>query len=357
MKRLVLPICLLLLGMVVICETLYVVKTLEPTPTPTPTTRPTPTPTPTPVPKPLLAYTFENLKNTQFPANPITVGPVISQNQYSVARKFYYTVPRTPGSTDMVQVSGLMNVPKKTGKYPVIVMFRGYISQATFQPGAGTQPAAQVFAQNGFVTLAPDFLGYGESASYADDPFEARFQTYTTALTLLSSLANLNTGLNDAYTGTVTADLTKIGLWGHSNGGHIALSALAMSGVTYPTVLWAPVSVSFPYSILYFTDDTDDHGKAMRRALARFETHYDAELFSPPNFYPWIKAPLQIHQGTADESVLSWWSDSLAKTLKKNAVPVDYFAYPGADHNLRPSGWSTAVQRSIDFYTKRLTNK
>lgn len=356
MKRLLLFLCLVLL-VIVIGETLYVFQPPEPTPIPTPADTPTPTPTATPVPKPLLAYTFDNLKTTQFPANPITLGPVVSENKVSVARKFYYTVPRVPGSTDMVQVSGLMNVPKKAGQHPVIVMFRGYVPPSTFQPGTGTQPAALVFAENGFLTLAPDFLGFGESASSADDPFEARFQTYTTALSLLSSLPTLNAGLNSAYTGTVTADLTKIGLWGHSNGGHITLSALAISGVTYPTVLWAPVSVSFPYSILYYTDDTGDHGKAMRRSLARFETNYDAELFSPPNFYSWIKAPIQIHQGTADETVLSGWSESLAKTLKKIALPVDYFTYPGADHNLRPSGWATAVQRSIDFYTNRFSRK
>ncbi len=356
MKRFLLLLCVGLLA-VVLFETLYVAQTLAPTPTPTLPAPPTPTPTATPVPKPLLAYTFENLKNTRFPANPITLGPVVSENKVSVARKFYYTVPQAPGSTEMVQVSGLMNVPKKAGRYPVIVMFRGYISPETFQPGAGTQPAALVFAQNGLITLAPDFLGFGESSSSAEDPFEARFQTYTCALTLLASLPTLNAGLTEAYTGTVTADLTKIGLWGHSNGGHITLSALAISGVAYPTVLWAPVSVSFPYSILYYTDDTDDHGKAMRRNLARFEANYDAELFSPPNFYSWIKAPIQIHQGTADESVLNWWSDALAKTLKKNATSVDLFVYPGADHNLRPSGWSTAVQRSVDFYSKRFSAK
>jgi dipeptidyl aminopeptidase/acylaminoacyl peptidase len=173
-------------------------------------------------------------------------------------------------------------------------------------------------------------------------------------LTLLSSLPTLNAGLNDQYAGTITADLTKIGLWGHSYGGQVTLAVLAISGLTYPTVLWAPVSVTFPYSILFYTDDFDDHGKSLRRLLAEFEADYDSELFSPPNFYSWIKAPVQIHQGTADESVPSWWSDRLAAMLKKNPVRLDYFVYPGADHNLRPSGWTTAVQRSITFYTNQL---
>ncbi len=158
MKLFLVLLCLILLS-VVIGETLYVLQTPQVI-TPTPPAPPTPTPTATPVPKPLLAYTFENLKNTQFPTSTITLGSVVSENKSSVARKFYYTVPETPGSASMIQVSGLMNVPKKAGRYPVIVMFRGYVSPEVFQPGTGTQPSAQVFAQNGLITLAPDFLGF-----------------------------------------------------------------------------------------------------------------------------------------------------------------------------------------------------
>lgn len=347
-------VCLALLA-VVVGETLYISQSasiaLRPPDQPSPTATPLPTPTATP--KPLLAYTFENLRTTQFPASPITLGSVVSENESSVARKFSYTVPITPSSPITTQVTGLMNVPKKAGQYPVVVMFRGYVPQDNYHPGDGTQPAGVVLARSGLITLAPDFLGYAESAPASDDAFEARFQTYTTALTLLSSLPTLNTGLNEQYAGKVSADLTRIGLWGHSNGGHIALSVLAISGARYPTVLWAPVSVAFPYSILYYTDDVDDHGKALRLGLARFEANYDAEAFSPPNYYSWIKAPVQIHQGTSDQAVLSWWTDQLVATLKKDRVPVEYFSYPGADHNLRPSAWSTAVQRSINFYNNQ----
>lgn len=363
MNRFLLPFCgvlllfCLVLLAVVFGETLYISQTaVVPATLSAPPTL-TPTPTPTPAPKPLLAYTFENLKNTQFPVNPITLGPVVSENEFSVARKFYYTVPQTPGSAVMDQVSGIMNVPKKKGQYPIIVMFRGYVSEDTYKSGDGTQPAALVFARNGFITLAPDFLGFGESAPASADPFESRFQSCTTALTLLSSLPTLNAGLNDQYAGTITADLTKIGLWGHSYGGQVTLAVLAISGLTYPTVLWAPVSATFPYSILFYTDDFDDHGKSLRRLLAEFEADYDSELFSPPNFYSWIKAPVQLHQGTADEAVPSWWSDRLAAVLKKNPVRLDYYVYPGADHNLRPSGWSTAVQRSMTFYTNQFSSK
>lgn len=306
-----------------------------------------------PQPTPLLAYTFTNLKKTKFPLTKITFGPVVSENADSLSRMFYFSVPKTPNSRETEKVSGLCNIPKKPGNYPVIIMFRGFVPDNIYKPGVGTQPAASVFVKNGFITLAPDFLGFGQSASPSPDSFENRFQTYTTALTLLSSLPTLNDGLDEIYSGSITADLGKIGIWGHSNGGHIAIATLEISGVTYPTVLWAPVSASFPYSILYYTDESDDQGKALRRVLAGFEQLYDTDQFSPPNYYTWIKAPLEINQGTSDQEVPVWWSDDLTAKLKKDNIDVTYFTYPGADHNLLPSGWSDAVSNSIDFYNKQ----
>lgn len=304
-------------------------------------------------PKPLLAYTFDSLKSTYFPASKISFGERFDETVGYTSQVFYFEVPEKPGSTTYLKVSGLANIPNEKGDYPIIVMFRGYIPKETYKPGAGSQPSAKILAKNGFITLAPDFLGYGESASPSATLFEDRFQTYTTALTLLSSLPRLNEVLSQNYTG-IEADTNKVGIWGHSNGGNIALSTLAISGVTYPTVLWAPVSKPFPYSILFYTDETDDHGKALRKSLAIFEEDYDVELFSPANYYSWIKAPIQIHQGTADQEVLPFWTDELTETLKKDNTNVSYFKYPGADHNLLPNGWNDAVLREVEFFKEEL---
>jgi dipeptidyl aminopeptidase/acylaminoacyl peptidase len=150
--------------------------------------------------------------------------------------------------------------------------------------------------------------------------------------------------------------MTKVGIWGHSNGGHIALSTIAISGVKYPTVLWAPVSTSFPYDILYYTDESDDQGKSLRKVLAQFEETYNTDLFSPSRYYSWIKAPMEIDQGTADHEVPVWWSDDLVATLKKDKIDVTYQTYTDADHNLLPSGWSSAVLNDIAFYNQQFTH-
>ncbi len=295
--------------------------------------------------KPLDKYSFEKLKKTTFPPSSILLGRELAKESSFISQLFYYNASGK-------KVSGLLNVPNLPGTYPVIVMFRGFVPKEEYKTGIGTRRAAEVFAQNGFITLSPDFLGYGESDNPSVSSIEERFQTYTTALTLFSSLKNLNEGLFASYGATIKVDTEKIGVWAHSNGGHIALSVLSISGKTYPTVLWAPVSKPFPYSILYFTDEFDDHGKALRKAIADFEKDYDAENYSPTNYYQWTQAPLQIHQGTDDEAVPIRWSNQLVETLKKIDKEVTYFIYPGADHNLL-GGWSLAVSRSIEFYREQ----
>lgn len=310
---------------------------------------------PTPTPKPLLAYTFKNLRKTSFPKTQITMGRIIDETDDSISQMFYYKVPSSVGSHRLKTVSGLANVPKKPGEYPVIIMLRGFVPSESFSSGIGTQPSALQLVKNGYITLAPDFLGFGESDAFASDSFENRFQTYTTTLSLFSSISTLNEGLTASYSGTISADTTKIGVWGHSNGGHIALSALAISGVVYPTVLWAPVSKSFPYSILYYTDESEDQGKTLRWVLAQFEKTYDTYDFSPERYYKWIKAPILINQGSADQEVPYWWSDELTEMLKENMVDVTEVIYSGADHNMRPlDAWNQAVGATIEFYNSHL---
>ena len=296
--------------------------------------------------KPLDKYAFENLKKSKFPASPITLGEILNEKEDYISQMFYINFPQ--------KVTGLINVPKGEGIYPIIIMMRGFVPKEIYSTGIGTQRAGEFFARNGFITIALDFLGYGKSDNPSGNSIEERFQTYTTALNLLASLPNLNSGLIASYSGKIKADSLKVGIWGHSNGGQIALSVLEITGKNYPTVLWAPVSKPFPYSILYFTDEFDDHGKALRKVIANFENDYNIELYSPTNFYTWINAPIEIHQGEGDDAVPQKWSDQLVEDLTKLNKEVTYFTYKGADHNLLPSGWSTAVQRSLDFYRKNL---
>lgn len=340
--------------------------------------------------KPLEKYSFKNLKETSFTPSKIYIGKELKKGDTFVSYEFSYcmdkmfasdtvsgTKQNSPHCTPGTYVTGLINIPKEKGEYPVLVMYRGFVPREQYTPGEGTRRTAEEFARNGFITLAPDFLGYGGSDIGSTDSLEDRFQTYPTALTLLASIPSLNSALEDfsqaqlsiTPTGTrkevqdfepitgVKADTEKVGIWGHSNGGHIALSTLAISGKNIPTVLWNPVTKPFPYSILYFTDEFDDEGKALRKVVADFEQNYDVFEYSPSKYYSWINAPIQLHQAIDDEAVPVRWSDQFVDSMEKEDKDVEYFKYPDENHNFNLGSWDKAMERSIDFYTDQFSDE
>ena len=291
-------------------------------------------------PRPLDKYTIDNLAKIEVPETQIEIGEPLVKKEKFTSYLFSFSLDPALSGKEKKKVTGLINIPSGNGPFPAVVMFRGYVDQKLYKTGDGTRRAGEYFAQNGLMTIAPDFLGYATSDSEAGSIFESRFQTYTTALVLLNSLNSIPDW-----------DGTNVFIWGHSNGGQIAISLLEITGKAIPTTLWAPVSKPFPYSILYYTDESEDRGKLIRRELSRFEETYDPDLYAIDLYYERIKAPLQIHQGTIDDAVPREWSDELTKKLDELEIDFDYFVYPAADHNLNPS-WGTVTARDLAFFNK-----
>ncbi len=309
-------------------------------------------------PTPLAKYSIPNLAQAYPNIQPvkIEIGKVLKESKNFTSFEFTFSFdPTLSGSKVIKKVSGLINLPagrqvfqknsidQQLSGYPVIVMFRGYVDPKEYFIGDGTIHSSEFFANNGFITIAPDFLGYGDSDHEAENIFEARFQTYTTAMTLLASIPKSSFYIYNS----------PIFIWGHSNGGQIALTTLEITGASYPTVLWAPVSKPFPYSILYYTDDASDSGKFLRHETAEFENNYDSDLYSLTKYLNLIKAPIQLNQGTGDEAVPIAWSDLLNKNLKEASVSAEFIKYAGADHNLNPK-WNEAIINAVEFYEKHI---
>jgi dipeptidyl aminopeptidase/acylaminoacyl peptidase len=306
------------------------------------------------IPKPLDKYTIENLANTNVQTGNLIIKDITSDKDDYSSYSFEFTFnPNLDGKT-LKKTTGVITLPNLENsdlskKYPIILMIRGYIDQKLYKSGDGTKNAANEFAKNGYITIAPDFLGYAGSDKEADNVFEARFQTYITILSLIKTIENTTT--LELEIGNL--NIGNLFIWAHSNGGQIALTVLEITGKTYPTVLWAPVSKPFPYSILYYTDEADDHGKMIRKRLAEFENDYDVEKYSLTNYLDRIKAPIQLNQGSNDESVPKVWSDNLSKSLKDLDVSLDYIVYPGSDHNMRPS-WNNVIENNLKFFAGTL---
>lgn len=243
-------------------------------------------------------------------------------------------------------VSGMINIPEgsttRVARTPIIIMIRGYAEKEGYYPGSGTWKVADELAKVGYTTISLDFLGYGNSEAESSDVLEARFHKVIEVLDLIQSIKQLP-----------WVDKDKIGIWAHSNGGQIALSVLEISGEKYPTVLWAPMTLSFPQSLI----DTSDEGEARQKAIDfvnLFKKYYDPRRYAFENYYEWINAPILIQQGTADNQVKVEWQQNVVNNLKLLNKNVELQIYDGADHNMKGS-WDKAVKISQEWFNTKIS--
>lgn len=333
------------------------------------------TPPSTPTPTPLNAYALDKLSQIPREANPIKPLEVLAEEPEFTSYVFEW-------STLGKKMTGQLNLPQETNPTtPVIILLRGYVSPEIYSTGVGTKNAAAAFAKAGYITVAPDFFGYGESEPEPEDTWQARFEKPLIVLELIDSLSAEGIFISDQATNQTKIHKTSsIGIWAHSNGGQIALATLLASEKEVPTTLWAPVTAPFPYSILYFGDELEDEGKDQRKWIALFEENYDVFNFSISKHLNLLQGPLQFHHGTNDDAALHFWSIEFLDKVKaenirrqkelkaaatlsaerapnsstrQKAIEYELFLYPGANHNLQP-GWDTAIARDLAFFGRTL---
>ncbi|MCX7928246.1 MAG: alpha/beta fold hydrolase [Patescibacteria group bacterium] len=310
----------------------------------------------------LSRYSIEKLSNYSITVKHLLITDLLTETGKYSSYKFILEFAPDPEKNHVKKVTGRITIPKNTqGTKAIVIMLRGYIDKTIYKTGDGSRNAANFLSENGYITIAPDFLGYGESDMESSNIFEARFQTYTTVLALLNLFENeINSEkiiAKDLSSEIVNllAQKNQVFIWGHSNGGQIALTILAITGKNYPTVLWAPVTKPFPYSVLYYTDESVDGGKFIRKELAKFEKENQVDLFSFTNYLDKINAEIQIHQGGKDNAVPVAWNNEIVIKLKQKNKNVSYYIYQSVDHNMRPE-WETVMKKTLDFYESRLDN-
>jgi len=284
--------------------------------------------------KPLDKYNFEALRKKEYQGSEIKLENIIKEEDVYTSYLFSY-------ESDGKKVTGMANMPNtRNGKRPVVVMLRGYADDEIYFTGLGTRKAAGVFAENGFITLAPDFLGFGGSDTSSADILESRFERPLTVLNLLASIKSIP-----------DANPDEIFMWGHSNGGQIALSVLEITQSDIPTVLWAPVTEGFPKSVLQYIGELDDQGMKVKTAIDNFLLRYEPEKYSIDNYYSDIQATIQLHLGLADPLISEEEIDEFAKTMADLGKNVNYYKYPRNDHNLSRD-WDLIVLRDLQFFRK-----
>lgn len=309
--------------------------TLFPTLTPSPA--PSPSPTPIPTPDPYEGFTYRDLAARAYGGGEFKITQTLGNND--TFTRYLVTYP-----SDDLTIYGFMNVPKGEGPFPVIILIHGYVEPAAYQIKTYTTRYADALARAGYLVIHPNLRGYPPSD---DGPnlFQVGFAVDTLNLIALLRTQGLDPGPLEK------ADPSRIGLWGHSMGGGVAIRVLTLSQDVKAAVLYGSMS-------------SDDEKNSERiytifsrqtRGLEEYLTPAEDLLrISPHIFLNQIQAAVSIHHGNADINVPVEWSLELCGELQKLEKTVECYIYPNQPHIFYGSADRLFNQRTLDFYKEHL---
>ncbi len=325
--------------------------TIGPTAAPTvaPPAVPTATPAPSPTPDPWAEYrpyTIEGLRARGYGQGEITIEGTLEQA--SGFTRYLFSYP-----SDGLRITGMLNRPVGEGPFPVVVLSHGFYPLDVYQTGNGTKLAADYLAARGFLTLSPDFRSHAGSDD-APNLFRAGH-----VIDLLN-LIPLAQRLPSAQPG-------RVGLWGHSNGGAITAKAVTISDQVGAALVYAPASLTIAEDYEFRVGRWRLRaGQAPGRrsgVIDRLEIEFPVtpeqapELYrqlSPLPYLAFVDAPVQIHWGTADETVPRKWPGDLLDGLRAAGKQVEYFEYPGQPHSFQGADNQRYLARMAEFFGAHL---
>lgn len=139
-------------------------------------------------------------------------------------------------------------------------------------------------------------------------------------------------------------DAKRIGIYGHSYGGYMALMTMFKAGDYFNAgVSGAPVTDW----ALYDTHYTE-------RYLGHPDTNakgYEASAVFP--YTDGLKGPLMIYHGMADDNVLFTHATKLFKQLQDSEKQFEMMTYPGSKHSLRGKQVQTHLHQTITNFFNR----
>ncbi len=156
------------------------------------------------------------------------------------------------------------------------------------------------------------------------------------------------------------SNYSRIGMWGHSMGGQMTLRSLVISKDIKAAVIWAGVVAPYADLLTKWAHPGGTSPPAARFSWRQsfVQTHGSPDVnpqfwdsISPNTYVGDISAPIQLHHDAADAEGPLAFSQTLDRELVAAGKPVEFYTYPGNDHNLSLS-FSLAMARSIAFFNR-----
>jgi dienelactone hydrolase/LysM repeat protein len=338
-----------------------VVSNVQSLPVATPSTTAAPTPTATPLiwlKPPTLDLPLnemhplmvEYMRRQSYPGSDIvfeqTLAPGANYNRYIVSYR-----------AEGYKIYALLTVPqgaKPATGWPVIIFNHGFIPPEIYRTTERYVAYVDGFARNGYIVFRSDYRGHGFSEG---EPTSSRGSPAYT-IDVLNAVASMKRFAD--------ADPARIGMWGHSMGGLLTLRSMVTTKDVKVGVIWAGVVASYPD--LYNQRNPQPNSQPVDAATAQrrrwreeiveqWGTPEEAPdiwaAISPNAYLSEISGPLQLHHGTVDSDVPVRYSQTLDLQMQAVGQTVEYYEYPGDNHNLSVN-FNTAMARSIAFFDRYL---
>lgn len=323
---------------------LFAPLTATPTETPVPTLPPEPTATAAPtlepagLPEPYAGLTIEALSARSYGAGELTIERTLEETG-----AFTRYLVRFP--SDGLAQYGFMNVPAGQGPFPVIILIHGYVSPEGYSILDYVTRYADELARSGYLVIHPNLRGYPPSE---DGPNLHRVGFAVDVLNL-AAIVRKQGGQPGPL---AAADPERIGLWGHSMGGGVAIRAMLIDPEIKAVVLYGAMGADERLNAeqIYYVFS------GQSRAVEEMNTPPEALLeISPVYYLDRLNAAVSIHHGDVDDQVPVAWSEDLCVRLQELGKTVECFTYPGAPHTFRGDADRLFIERTLDFYGRFLT--
>ncbi len=238
------------------------------------------------------------------------------ENQPEFTR-YYITYP-----SDGLTIHGFVNIPVGKGPFPVIIALHGYIPANEYQTRDYSTRYADALARNGYIVLHPNLRNFPPSDSA---PHTRDYMTgYTVDVLNLLALVRKQARQAGIFK---NADLERLGIWGHSLGGGIALRVLSIVPEIKAAVLYAAVSQRYTNVSAGFT------------VIDLSES----------------QAAFSLHHGENDETIQPAWTKELQQQLLDLGKEVEYLTYSGQPHTFFGQNDALFMRRMINFFNAHLS--
>lgn len=247
----------------------------------------------------------------------------------------------------------LLTIPKgdmPAAGWPAIVFNHGYIPPEQYRTTEKYVAYVDGFARNGYVVLRPDYRGHGDSEGDAEGGYGS--PAYT--IDVLNGLGALKKHPQ--------VDEQKIGMWGHSMGGHITLRAMVVDPSIKAGVIWGGVVGSYQdYQELWWgrRPTPSASPRPGQRGFWRWqlrEQYGDYQInpafwdsISVTSYFNELSGAVKLIHAKGDETVPYQLSVRTKERLDAVGASGELVLYEGDNHNIS-GNFSAAMKESVDYF-------